>query len=126
MSKDKLKVEMPAKYNYRYEDDVFYARPANRKYSSSIDNGEFIFDIGTNGEVVGIEILNASKILHVPKEALRNLISMKLLVVVSEEKIQISIQLKASLRNGQTSGSLFVDRDVPEFMQPSQLQMALV
>lgn len=41
-----------------------------RKVKASIDIGEVILDVSTRGSIIGIEILNASKNIGIPKESL--------------------------------------------------------
>ncbi len=53
------------------EDILFFSK--GRKVKASIDIGDFIIDVDTNGLVSGIEILNASKNLNVSEEQLKSL-----------------------------------------------------
>ena len=116
---------MPGVYSYSYEDDILYVLSKARSYDVSVEVDELVFDLDKSGKVVGVEIFNASNILNLPKEALRNLRSLKLEVVVGE-RIALRLQLKAVVRNGQRTGSFVLERDAPEHMQPSSMQLAVV
>ena len=111
-------------YRYRSEDDVLYVRPSQRAYASSVQVGEFIFDIDKKGKPVGVEILNASKLLQIPKEALRHLVSLKLEILVLKNRIEFRLRVKALVRNGQATGALFVEREAPDTISGS-LQVAV-
>lgn len=57
---------------YDEEEDILFLSK-NRKVKASIDIGDFVIDVDMRGFVSGIEILNASENLKVPKEQLKGL-----------------------------------------------------
>ncbi len=114
-----------AKARYNFENDIFVARPLNRKYDSSFQIGEFIFDLDKKQNVNGVELLNASKVFGIPKVTLKNMISGKLEVIVSKELIQVHIQIRSKIRNTDNVTSLSVERAKPEFVNPAELHLAI-
>ncbi|MBU0470158.1 MAG: DUF2283 domain-containing protein [Nanoarchaeota archaeon] len=117
--------EEKAKVVYNFEDDVFLARPLERDYDSSFQIGNFIFDLDQNNKVQGIELINASKMFGVPKAFLKDMISGKIEIVVSERYIQINIQIKTKVRNADNTSSLSIERVKPEFINPTELHLAI-
>ena len=57
---------------YDQEEDIL-SLSKGRKVKASIDIGDFIIDIDTNGFVSGIEVQNASKNLNIAEEQLSEL-----------------------------------------------------
>lgn len=119
-----MKVEK-AKASYNFEDDIFLARPLERDYDSSFQIGNFIFDLDKNNNVRGVEIISASKLFGVPKAFLRNMVSGKLEIIFSEEYIQVNVQIKTKVRNADKTSSLSIERVRPEFINPTELHLAI-
>ncbi len=110
---------------YRFEDDVFFVRPLKRKYDSSFQIGSIIFDINSENKINGVEILNASKLFGASKLFLKNLISGKIIVEVNKKYLKIQIILESLVRNAQKSSILNIERVRPEFLQPTELNLAV-
>ena len=117
--------EEKAKVLYNFEDDIFVAQPLNRKYDSSFQMGDFIFDLDKNNNIRGIELLNASQLFGIPKAFLKEMISGKLEVLVYEDHIKINIQIKTKVRNAENTSSLSVERVRPEFINSAELHLAI-
>jgi hypothetical protein len=117
--------EEKAKILYNFEDDIFLARPLERDYDSSFQIGNFIFDLDKNNNVRGIELINASKLFGISKAFLKDMVSGKLEIVVSEKYIQINIQIKTKVRNADNTSSLSIERIRPDFINPTELHLAL-
>lgn len=64
--------ESNTKMNYEEEEDIL-SLSRGRKVKASVEVGDFVIDIDQKGFVSGIEILNASKNLHIPETQLRDL-----------------------------------------------------
>ena len=117
--------EVKAKIDYNFEDDIFLARPTERDYDSSFQIGNFIFDLDKDHNIRGIELINASKLFGVPKAFLKDMISGKLEIVVSEKYIKINIQIKTKVRNADNTSSLSIERIKPEFINQTELHLAM-
>ncbi len=113
-----------AKAEYDFEDDIFSARPIKRKYDSSVQIGNFIFDIDKKGRINGFEILNASKLFRIPKLFLKNMVSAKMTIEANDDFIRVEIALKSMVRNAKRSSALNVERIRPDFIQQAQLKLA--
>jgi len=117
---------MKAKVNYYFEDDIFSGMPLRRDYDSSIQIGSFIFDLDPKGRIVGLEILNASKVFGIPKLFLNNMESGRIIIEADEKFIKLSISIKTLVRNSHRNSVLNVERARPDFISPSELSMAIV
>lgn len=117
--------EEKAKILYNFEDDIFLARPLERDYDSSFQIGNFIFDLDKSDNVRGIELINASKLFGIPKTFLKDMVSGKLEIVVSEKYIRINIQIKTKVRTADNTSSLSIERVRPEFINPTELHLAI-
>lgn len=112
-------------YRYHYEDDIVHMRPDKREYASSQQMGNFIFDLNEKGEPVGVEVLNASKIFKVPREALRHLVKLKIQITATKERIEIEIHIEAKIRNATRNANYVLDGARPAFLQPSEFSLAV-
>ena len=122
----KKKKMKKAKIKYNFEEDIFIARPLSRNYDSSFQIGDFIFDLNDKNIVVGMEILNASKIFGLSKIALKNMLTCKLEIIISDKFIKVDIQVKSNLRNNETISNLSIERVRPEFVNLTELQLAVI
>jgi uncharacterized protein YuzE len=115
-----------SKVSYDFESDIFYIIPMDRVYASSFQMGDIIFDIDDKNRISGIEILNASKMFNVQKVFLKNNISGRLELDVSDDLIKLKLSLTLIIRNSSKTSSLNLERVRPEFVQNSQLNLAIV
>lgn len=121
----KEKKKMKAKVNYYFEDDIFSGMPLNRDYDSSIQIGGFIFDLDHKGRIVGVEILNASKVFGIPRIFLNNMEGGRIIIEVDEKFIKLSISVKTLVRNSHKNSVLNVERARPDFIRPSEMSLAI-
>lgn len=114
-----------AKGEYNFQEDIFVARSLRRDYDSSFQIGNLIFDLDSKNKVIGLEIVNASKLFGIPKLVLKNMVSGKIIVIASNKIIRTEITLESSLRNSQKTSSLSVERIKPEFINATELHLAV-
>ena len=107
-------------------EDIFFARPVNRKYDSSVQIGNFIFDLNKQNRIIGFEILDASKLFGVSKIFLHNYKNVKIEIKVSDKFILVQAQIQSLVRNSMKTSSLSVERVRPEYINESNLQLAAV
>ena len=117
--------EDKAKASYDFEEDIFLARPIERKYESSFQIDNFIFDLDKENKIIGLEMFNASKVFGIPKAFLKNIGSGKLEVVISKQYIIVNIQIKTKVRNSDRVNSLSIERVRPEFVNQAELHLAI-
>lgn len=110
---------------YHFEDDIFSAQPLKRKYDSSFQIGDLIFDLDKKGRINGIEIMNASRLFYIPKVFLKNMISGKLRLEVNDKSLKLIIFIRALIRNAERVSTLSIERVRPEFLSPTRLNLAV-
>ena len=74
------------KVDYDQKWDILYIYKEGEKIKFSIEAlNNFIIDIGFDGKVVGLEILNASKALKVAKNDLKNIKGAKITTLIRDK-----------------------------------------
>jgi len=81
------------KMMYDDEEDILFLSKGQR-VKSSIDVGDFIIDLDAKGFISGIEILNASENLKLPKEQLKSLKEASLSVTYNPSCVYIYLIMK--------------------------------
>ena len=91
------------KVDYDYKWDILYVYKEVEKAKFSVEVlDNFVVDIGFKGEVVALEILNASRVLKVSKKELKEIKTAKLATLIKGEFywVMYSLQFnKASLES---------------------------
>ncbi len=121
-----MKPTIPAKASYDLETDIFSASPMKREYVSSFQKGEIIFDLDDKGEIVGLELLNASKHFGLAKRFLNKIVGIKIKLSTSEDIIKIKIFVKSLIRNSEKTSALNLERIKPDFVNPSEMTIAVM
>lgn len=102
------------KFSYdKYTDDLFLHR-ANTKSKGSVELGDLIFDYNSKKELVGMQIINASKMIKdlvggdkaTIKEVLDNLNECKLDIKKKNNLLIIKIRLSSKLKEIQPTLSV--------------------
>jgi uncharacterized protein YuzE len=117
-----------AKIDFDFQSDALYIRPVERNYRSSVqEDRNFILDLDEKGRISGIEILNISKILRVPKAFLRYISSGEVKIEANKDRIMIEIYLSCLIRNRENTKTLIMreNNPDPECIKPSQLSLAM-
>lgn len=114
------------KENYSFQDDILSIIPLKRNYDSSFQIGNFIFDLDKNKKIVGVEILNTSELFNISKLFLKNIHSGKLDIEVNDSFIKLKISIKTHIRNADRVSSLNIERVKPDFLEPTQLNLAVL
>ena len=120
------RVYKKVKVNYDYALDILYVRPIKRKYDSSFEMDNFIFDLDNEKKIIGLELLNASKKFKIPKLYLHNLKHIKIEINSSDDILKINIELKSIIRNGERIGVLNVEKINSEHINETNLNMSAV
>lgn len=104
--------------DYDYLSDSFMIRPSKRNYAYSRDFKDLILDFGVDGNLVGIEVLGASKFFGISKANIRNLKSLRVEIESSEKELFIRFELKYSVHNKELQKDLDIRQARPEFLAP--------
>ncbi len=116
---------MKAIIKYDYETDVLKVMPTKRKYDSSYQENNLVFDMDSKGKVVGLEVLDTSKVLGIPKRFLKNIRRVDGRIEVNKEELKLRIYLECEVRNSNKVSNYNVEKIKPEFLKPSSMDLAL-
>ena len=122
MSKQKV---FEAVDSYSLADDIYSVKRKKADYDSSVQHGDFIFDLDKNKNIIGLEIMHASKKLKIPKEFLRNISKGDINITISSDRIQIEIELTYKVRNHFTNRGLSITDIKPDFLSESNTSLTV-
>lgn len=113
------------KGGYDKEMDVFRVSTPKSKYKYSEQFNNFIIDRDEKGEICGMEILDASKFLKIPKYQLNSSIEAEIKIKINKERVEIEMQFKIIIRNSEKMSS-YVFNDINSLnLIPSSQNLAL-
>ena len=78
--------------DYDFENDIFFVSNGD-KVKASLDIGDFVLDINHNNLVCGIEIMDASENLGIPKETLKSIRNMKMSVTYKTNHVYVLLMI---------------------------------
>ncbi|ADC70061.1 Protein of unknown function DUF2283 [Methanocaldococcus sp. FS406-22] len=85
---------MKVKIDYDYENDSLLVYKDGRKSKKTLDLDDILIDFDENGDVVGIEMLNASKLFNVDKfDLLKNLVKFEAIGKITKDLITLELKL---------------------------------
>ena len=93
---------------YDEEEDILFLSKG-RKVKASIDIGDFIIDVDTNGFVSGIEILNASENLKLSENQLKGLQEASMVVTYKPNYVYIYLVMKLKEKEKDITIPLTID-----------------
>jgi len=86
--------------DYDFENDILYLYTSEGKYKESIDLNGAILDIGQDGKIRGIEIMDISKRFNVDKyDLLKNLVKFEAVIKITKDVIKLNMKLEVLKRN---------------------------
>lgn len=85
--------------SYDSRDDLLVFRIKTRKYVKSIELQNYVADIDNEGFVTGIRLFDASKVLGIPRIALRNIREVAFESVAEQKVITIKLKMLCIWRN---------------------------
>jgi uncharacterized protein YuzE len=121
----KKQKERKGKYIYDLIEDVIYLVPTRRTYSSSFQIDNLIFDLDKRKRLAGLEILNASKVMGIPKIFLKNASKGKLEMIAKKDKIYVRLEMAGIFRNQNLKNILDIERQHTNNFQLSSEKLAL-
>ena len=93
-------------YDYDLQNDSIFFYSDGHKYKESIDADGIILDFSEDDNIMGIEILGASKRFNVSKPDLLNIEDFNAKIDISKENIEVTINMAIYKRNKLIAGSL--------------------
>jgi uncharacterized protein YuzE len=104
--REKMKEYKATNLDYDMRNDSLYIYTKGKKYKGSLDLEDIIIDISEDGEIIGIEILDASKKFKIPKYDLKNIVSFKSIIEITKDIIKINMKIAVLRRNKKVEKSI--------------------
>ncbi|PIU63485.1 hypothetical protein COS83_00500 [archaeon CG07_land_8_20_14_0_80_38_8] len=87
------------KYDYDYINDILFFKVKDREYVRSIEFSNMVFDIDLEDFIVGMQIFEASKFLHIPKMYLKDIPKWNCNFTIKNGIVEINLFFQVSMRN---------------------------
>ena len=84
-------------YDFTYDILTFHIK--NRDYKMSVEVQNFIIDIDTEDFVIGVRVIDASKVFGLKKDILRNIVQSDFQSVVKDNVITVRLTIVGTIRN---------------------------
>ncbi|MBS3175569.1 DUF2283 domain-containing protein [Candidatus Woesearchaeota archaeon] len=84
-------------YDFTYDILTFHIK--NRDYKMSVEVQNFIIDIDTEDFVIGVRVIDASKVFGLKKDILRNIVQSDFQSVVKDNVITVRLTIVGKIRN---------------------------
>ena len=84
-------------YDFTYDILTFHSK--NRDYKMSVEVQNFIIDIDTEDFVIGVRVIDASKVFGLKKDILRNIVQSDFQSVVKDNVITVRLTIVGKIRN---------------------------
>ncbi|MBW6471107.1 MAG: DUF2283 domain-containing protein [Methanosarcinaceae archaeon] len=94
------------KCDYDFQNDTIFFYKDSDKYGFSIDIDGIILDVNENNNIMGIEILDASKKFKSSKSDLRDVHHFDATIEINEKNIEVNMKLEIFKRNRLMNRSL--------------------
>ena len=124
MKKDKK----DSKIDYDFENDTLFVFPKSRipkEYNISEHIDDFILDFDSNKNLIGIEILNASKVFKLTKIQLTNIVNWDFTIDINERIIKIDVNMKFEMRNKFTQNIFSIEKINEDMLSPTHANLAI-
>lgn len=94
------------KYDYDSQSDSVFFYGTDKEYEYSIDLDGIIIDFSEDKQIMGVEILDASKKFNLSKSDLHNIKHFNALIEITKNNIDVSMKIEVSKRNKLINKSL--------------------
>ncbi|MCS3923413.1 DUF2283 domain-containing protein [Methanosalsum natronophilum] len=113
-------------FDYDWLNDSMYIYPHDREYKSSLMlDDDIILDVGENGRIVGIEILEASKKFNVSKYEMHDPIELQVNFEVKDGKFTLNLNMTFVKRNKTIPKSISLTGENEMNLSPGSTTLAL-
>ncbi|MDP3727895.1 MAG: DUF2283 domain-containing protein [bacterium] len=103
-------------WNYDLKHDILLLKVKDLLYEKSVDIDDYTVHFDPGGLTMGLEIEDASRVLDVSKEALRQISFFRYDILIKGERIQIKILLLTKSRNKE----LKLKQDIERVLEQEQ------
>lgn len=107
--------------DYDFKNDMLFFKAKNREYAKSIESGNIVFDMDSEGYISGMQIMEASKFLELDKKELLKIPKWKLSAAISGNRIIVRLDFKVMQRNMEIEKSPIIVHFLPESYPDSEL-----
>jgi len=82
------------KFNYKSDLDILTVEEESyENYSGSAEFANFVIDFSEDGDLLGVEIIDASEALPLSKEELGNISELNCFTQINDEFLKISVEI---------------------------------
>lgn len=123
MEKKHLDARGKGEYTYDYPNDILLFKTKDRDYAKSLEFGNLIVDVDTEGFITGLRLFDASKILKLSKITLKHLKQFEFNADVEDKIITIQLRFTCTIRNAPkvVQGQDFIREALSESIQNSEV-----
>lgn len=114
-------LNLRGKLDYDFKNDILFFKARNREYAKSIESGNIVFDMDSEGYISGMQIMEASKFLELDKKELLKIPKWKLSAAINENRIIMRLVFKVMRRNREIEKSPIIVHSLPESYPDSEL-----
>ena len=105
---------MKGEYSYDFANDILLFKIKDRNYRESLEFGNIVIDVDDQEFITGIQIMDASRVMRIPKLTLRNIQRFQFHAEAEGSQITVQVNFTSKVRNKETvhAGQNFA-RDAP-------------
>ncbi len=122
--KDMKRLKGTGKVDYDYRYDILFFRTKDREYAKSIEVGNVVLDIDTEGFIVGIQIFGAAKFLKTYKYALMKVSKWGFEATVKDNRVELRLAFEVRVRNRTIEKNPIIMETISERLPASKLVCA--
>ena len=124
--KKHLNAEGQGEYRYDYDNDILIFRIKDRDYRKSLDFDNIIVDIDTEDFIIGLRVIDASRIFRMPKSAFMKMMTFDFSASIENRVISIDISCSFDYRNRQIEkGQNFVRETIDSTISDSEVSCSV-
>ena len=97
-------------FDYDIRNDILLFKVKDREYSHSIELSTLVIDFDEEDFIVGLQIINASEILQISKDALRGVSGFRMKAKINNGVVQMNLTFDMTLRNKTTVMPIIFER----------------
>jgi len=112
-------------YDYDFKNDIFFFKVKEREYSHSIELTNVIIDFDKEDFIVGLQIINASKIFGTDKKTLQQVKHFKMQSTINNGAIQINLSFNVNVGNKKVEYKPIIFERVNEQVPNSEIVCTL-